>query len=64
MGTTTNTNFDLINSGQTNETVRFNVSAVGTAVLGQIVLRYTDANNYLAINLCAATIGDCGLMRQ
>ena len=52
LATTTNTNYDLIDSGQTNETVRFTVSSIGTAVLGQVVVRYTDQNNLIAINIC------------
>lgn len=60
LGTTTNTNYDLIDSGHTDETIRFTVASLGTAALGQFVLRYTDANNYISLNMCNG-VNDCGL---
>lgn len=57
--TTFNTNFDLITVGQTNYTLRFNASALTGAGLGQIVLRYTDANNQLILSMCTASANDC-----
>ena len=51
-------NEDLINTGQTNETIRFNLATctgTSTSAVCQIGVRWTNSSNFTAINILATT---------
>jgi len=55
---TTNAQTDLINTGVTNEVIRFNLTkctGTGTTSACQFIVRYSSAGNYVAINIAAGT---------
>jgi hypothetical protein len=45
-------NYDLIDIGQTDYTLRFHVSTLNSGTLGQVRLRFASAGNAIFVNLC------------